>query len=276
MNFARTLVLLLVVSSPLSATSEGDLVDVLQTLYLVYDAAGLLESLSEDGKLPKIGSAAELSHARFGSEEAADQLVDPWGTPLHIESIPGRGYVIAAAGSDLRFDRSSWDKAAKTKSTADDVVLRDGALVRSPEEWVNGLVNLTADRLQKEVSRSAHARTLADVRAIAVAMMAYEIDEGKLPSVSDIDGLAEQLEPVYMAKVPRADGWGQRLDLAMGSTLDFYFLISAGPDRELDTSDDIVLKDHEFIQNGEAAAPDPLVDAWTGYQAARHRLESAR
>ena len=98
----RTLVLLLLVSSPLAATTEDDLVNVLETLYLVYDTAGMLESLVEDEMVPKIGSAAELSRARFGDDSAAARLVDPWGTPLHVESVPGKGYVIAAAGSDRK------------------------------------------------------------------------------------------------------------------------------------------------------------------------------
>ncbi|MGH9457123.1 MAG: type II secretion system protein GspG [Thermoanaerobaculia bacterium] len=276
MRFAVVLVLLVVVPTSAAAASEEDAVKAFETLYAVYDTAAILESLRADGVIPRIDGPAALSRATFGHDGLVEYLVDPWGTPLHIESVPGEGYVIAAAGADRAFDRATWQQAAKTTSTAEDVVLRSGKIVRSPEEWALSLVKLTPEQLRAEQSSSKRKGTIADLRSIVTSIIAYEIDAGKLPAARDIDALARLLEPTYVIEMPRTDGWGRELDLAIASTLDEYSLASAGPDGRRDTDDDIVVKNHEFVKNAEIPAADRLVDAWAGYQAARSRLESAR
>ena len=278
MRSAQLLVLVLAIASPLSAASEEDAANAFEALYNVYDTASILETLKVGGKLPKISGPSELSRAKFGSDDMVEYLVDPWGTPLHIESIPGKGYVIASAGSDRKFDRSTWEKPAKTTSTADDIVLRNGKIVRSPEEWAVRQAKLTPERLKGELSRSKHAQTVAQLRAVMTAMDVYQIDAGKLPSVKvgDIEALAKHLEPKYVAKMPRTDAWGHKLDIAIVSTLDGYYLASAGPDGEHNTDDDVVVEDGRFTRNEKPPASDRLVSFYTGYQAARMRLETGQ
>jgi hypothetical protein len=276
MQFATTFVLMLAVAPPLRAASEEDAASVFEALYNVYDTAAILETLRVDEALPKVNGPAELSQMKFGSDALVRSLVDPWGTPLHIESIPGQGYVIAAAGSDQRFDRSTWEKVTKTTSSADDIVLRDGQIVRSPEEWALALAPLTPERLKGEQARLKHAQTIGWLRTIILAMRIYEMDAGELPPAGDLEGLVKYLEPKYAAAMPQTDAWGGELDFAMVSTLDGYYLASAGPDGVHDTDDDIVVENHRFTKNEEAPAADRLASSWAGYQAARQRLESPR
>ena len=276
MRFVRPLVLLLGLALPLHGASQEDAASAFQALYNVYDTAAILESLKAGGQLAKINGPAELSRAKFGNNGLVEYLVDPWGTPLHIESIPGKGYVVASAGSDRKFDRSTWEKPAQTTSTADDIVLRDGKMVRSPEEWALGLAKLTPERLRGALSRSKHAQTVGQLRAMVSAMITYQIDAGKLPAVPDLDGLAKHLEPKYIPKVPRTDAWDRKLEFAMVSTLDGYHLGSAGPDGKHETADDIVVVDGRFTKGENPPADDGLVSAWAGYQAARRRLEAGQ
>jgi hypothetical protein len=273
MRFAKTFVLSLALALPLRAASEKDAADVFTALYNVYDTAALLESLKTAGSLPKINGPAELSRMKFGSDALVEYLVDPWGTPLHIESTPGKGYVIASAGSDRKFNRSTWSKAAKTTSTADDIVLRDGKIVRSPEEWATEMARLAPERLKREQAQSKHVQTVAQLRTLISAMQTYEVSAGKLPPAADIKELAKYLEPAYVPKMPQTDAWGHRLDFAMVSTLDGYYLASAGPDGSFETADDIVVENHRFTKNETPAPSDPLVSSWAGYQAAKRRLE---
>ena len=275
MTVVRRGAIVLSLALSLQMAASDQITRVIDTLYVVYDTASLVERLQSEEKSRKISGPAELSQAMFDSDALVEALVDPWGTPLHIAVTPGKGYVIAAAGSDRKFDRSSWSTPAKTASAADDVVLRDGVLVRSPEEWVVGQAKFTPGQLRGEISRSKHQVTVASLRALASAMETRLAIEGKFPPVGDIDALAKQLEPDYGKNLPRTDGWGRKLDLAMVSTLDGYVVISAGPDGKFETADDIILE-NGLLRNGEPPAADRLVEAWAGYMAARGRLQQAK
>jgi len=62
------------------------------------------------------------------------------------------------------------------------------------------------------------------------AIMAYELNEKTVPS--DID----QLIPKYLSETPK-DGWGTPYKLRKEG--EKYILLSAGPDKEFDTIDDV-------------------------------------
>jgi hypothetical protein len=276
MAVARRLALLVVITLPLQAATRGEITRVFQTLYAVYDTAGIVERVRLEGKTRRISGPAELSKAMFGSDALVEMLVDPWGTPLHIEVSPSTGYLIVAAGSDRKFDRASWKTPARTTSTAADVVLRNGTLVRSPEEWAMSQAKLTPEQLNGELSRSKHVATVSTLRSIASAMETFLAIEGKYPPVRDIDELPGRLSPRYMKDVPRTDAWGRKLDLAVVSTLDGYLLISAGADGKFETTDDIVLENGRVVKNADPPATDRMVEAWAGYMAARARLQQAK
>ena len=54
---------------------------------------------------------------------------------------------------------------------------------------------------------SPQKRTMADIRAIATALEARQIDEKEYPRARNMDELAKVLEPTYIKHVPRQDGY---------------------------------------------------------------------
>jgi hypothetical protein len=270
--------------------SREEIAGVLSSLAAVYDTALIIEDLkAEQGALPRLATPAELSQARFGSDSLTDMLKDGWNTPLHVESDPAGSYVVAAAGADRRFDRESWSKPAATRSAADDIVLRDGKLVRSPADWAVAAAETLAggsllEYMEGMRAVSPHQKTLADLRAIASAGFTFEITQGSLQGATSMDDLARQLEPDYIPALPRTDGWGRPYHVAIDPAKRSNLIVSAGPDGQLDRaswsdpskeSDDIVMQDFDITRNSEApaAAEDPLSEAYVDYLAARGRLE---
>jgi type II secretory pathway pseudopilin PulG len=82
--------------------------------------------------------------------------------------------------------------------------------------------------------RARQHRTMDDMRAINAALDKYYDDKRGYPMVSNIDALAGQLEPKYMEKVPRLDGWSHDFRYAGstcgGNTCGNFALASAGKD----------------------------------------------
>lgn len=254
-------------TAPLYAASAGDLAMLFETLRLVSETGDVIEGLkAKNGALPKVSTPLELSHARSGDDAILDLMIDPWGTAFHVESDPAGGYLIVAAGSDRRFDRATWTKPAQTRSTADDIVMRDGTLVRSPVEWaVATAMEAAGDpvtQLERALLLGRHKRTVADLEMIALATEASQLDQ-KLRPAKSIDELAEALEPTYIRNLPRADAWERPFHVDVDAAGGSYVVVSAGPDGTLDpkswndpsrSSDDIVLRDHRIIRNAEAPA----------------------
>lgn len=58
-------------------------------------------------------------------------LKDAWGTPfLYRTFADGKAYVIASAGSDGKFDETTWSRAPR--STSEDAIVRSG---QNPRLW---------------------------------------------------------------------------------------------------------------------------------------------
>ncbi|MCM2315407.1 MAG: hypothetical protein NDJ92_09690 [Thermoanaerobaculia bacterium] len=271
-------------------SSREEIAGVLSTLAVVYDTALIFESLkAEHGALPRVATPAELSRVRFGSDALTDELKDGWSTPLHVESDPSGGYVVAAAGADRRFDRRSWSTPGATRSAADDIVLRDGKLVRSPADWAVAAAEELAggtlrDHMQAMRTVSPQQKTISDLRSIASAALTYEVTKGSLPAVKSMSDLAQLLEPDLIASVPRTDGWGRRYNVEIEPSSRLNRIVSPGPDGVLDppswsdpskASDDIVMQDFDITRNSEvpASPKDALSEAYVDYIAARGRLE---
>ena len=106
-----------------------------------------VQSMGDARSLQTAIGAYYLDHNRFPAAASIEELrgfVEPtsirtiavndaWGTPfLYRVSADGQKYVIASAGSDKKFDESSW-KAEFTMSSKDDLVYQQGGFER---EWV--------------------------------------------------------------------------------------------------------------------------------------------
>lgn len=60
-------------------------------------------------------------------------MTDAWGTPFEYRvSEDGHSYTIASAGSDRKFDESTWKDAGYTMSSKDDLVYHEN----QQREWV--------------------------------------------------------------------------------------------------------------------------------------------
>jgi hypothetical protein len=130
-----TILAIVLFASPVAAASEAGA--VFQSMASVLDMAYEIERYAlRHGRLPAAQSPAELSQALLGTDSMTEVLVDAWGTPLHIDSNPDtKRYVVASAGADKRFDRAQWTARAATNDAAADIVIRDGEMLRWPEEW---------------------------------------------------------------------------------------------------------------------------------------------
>ena len=132
------------------------------------------------------------------------------------------------------------------------------------------------DSLQKAKTK----RTMADLRDVGMALEAYRADHaGEVPAVGSIDGLAEALEPGYLATVPRVDGWKRPLVYVCWASApevdgcDSYRLASGGRDGAFEHDDleayeqagfepsdydqDLVYGEGWFIRFPEVPAPSP-------------------
>ena len=92
--------------------------------------------------------AYAVDHHRFPPAKNIDELTaeiapiyirtvpatDDWGTPiLYRVSADGKSYVLASAGSDRKFDESTWSKTGYFTSSKEDMVLTEKDAAR---EWV--------------------------------------------------------------------------------------------------------------------------------------------
>jgi len=113
--------------------------------------------------------------------------------------------------------------------------------------------------LFRSLNRARQKRSMADMRTLAAAIEQYGLDMTFYPLVTDIDHLALVLEPTYLRKIPRNDGWNRpflyQVDLDAGKD---YTLASLGMDgvrgtwvigrRTTRYDDDIVISDGQFVQ----------------------------
>jgi general secretion pathway protein G len=113
--------------------------------------------------------------------------------------------------------------------------------------------------LMNAVNRAKQKSTMADIKTLGTAIEHYAIDNNCYPMVSDINSLAAELEPLYMPKAPRSDGWGHALVYEQAATPgEGYTLRSVGKDGSPQASppggaihrfeDDIIYTDGAFVQ----------------------------
>ena len=64
--------------------------------------------------------------------------------------------------------------------------------------------------------RGKAKRTMADMRSLSIAIEAYRDERGSYPDATAIDELAPQIEPAFLRRAPRRDGWGAAFEVRSG------------------------------------------------------------
>src|SRR5205085_915861 len=121
---------------------------------------------------------------------------------------------------------------------------------------------------EEEAAKKPFSRALADLRSMATAAEAYEIDEEHYPKASSIRELDGILAPTYIRAMPEKDSWGSEYRYVVSSDLKRYRFVSGGSDRDVDGSSlviqplppdtparivdqsgaDIIYQDGQFVQ----------------------------
>ncbi len=102
------------------------------------------------------------------------------------------------------------------------------------DEWID------IDDLAEAVTRVKTEQTRKSLEEIASSVGRYREQNGRLPDFADYVGLSDALSPEFQSPTVRLDAWRQPL---AAFRMDEYTvrLISAGPDGEMGSADDIVL-----------------------------------
>ena len=112
--------------------------------------------------------------------------------------------------------------------------------------------------LLNAIDRGKQKRTMADLRSMGTAVEAYSVDNNVYPTAANIGAAQPVLEPVYIKKLPLADGWNNAMVYQPGAvsgggyTLESY---AKGGTNDSDTggkttafTQDIVFVDGQFTQ----------------------------
>ncbi len=116
------------------------------------------------------------------------------------------------------------------------------------------------------MQRSKQNHTMADIRSLATAIEAYEIDHPDWtppPSSGPATRLAPLLQPAYVKRIPSTDGWSRPLTVSFstvqqdGRSMAEYRIVSFGRDGKRDPKwdgpghtfdNDIVFANGSFVQ----------------------------
>lgn len=97
--------------------------------------------------------------------------------------------------------------------------------------------------LLNAIDRGRQKRTMADMRMIGTAIEAHGVDHYFYPAADDFVELTAALEPVYIKRVPREDGWRNSFEYLCwqvdpGSAgCDNYVIVSPARDGAFEVSD---------------------------------------
>lgn len=97
-------------------------------------------------------------------------------------------------------------------------------------EWVD------LGRLRDAIARMEIEETTASLRMLAGGVAAFRAENGAFPDVG-ADSLGDILHPLFVPELVRSDAWGSEFLYQTSGTT--FRLVSAGPDGETGTADDI-------------------------------------
>jgi general secretion pathway protein G len=131
------------------------------------------------------------------------------------------------------------------------------------------LAAIAIPNLLNAVQRGKQKRTMADIKALAVAIEAYHVDNSVYPVAAcnpgnyTTPGAAlstdsfTNLTPTYIAVAPKTDGWGTSFEYGVDAAHVNYNVRSFGRNRSADAipcgtttnfNDDILFSDGVFLQ----------------------------
>ena len=77
--------------------------------------------------------------------------------------------------------------------------------------WLS-LTFLVAPNVANTMHRARQRETMGALRTVMFAVESWAVDNGTYPEARSIDELARIVEPTYVSRLPREDGWGWPLD----------------------------------------------------------------
>jgi type II secretory pathway pseudopilin PulG len=97
------------------------------------------------------------------------------------------------------------------------------------------LAAIAIPNLLTATQRAKQKRTMADIRAVAVANEAYATDKREYPKAQSVGGLEPALSPTYVRAIPKTDGWAKDMKYECwsesgGTACDSYAIGSGGKD----------------------------------------------
>ena len=134
--------------------------------------------------------------------------------------------------------------------------------------YIPGIIlAIAVPNLLTAMQRSKQKRTMADMRTIAAAVEARATDVNAYPETTNLDELAALLEPTYIKKMPRLDGWSNPIQyraICNAGFCDNYVLASSGkdgkftvdyvdaanaePETTTNFDEDIIFSDGKFVR----------------------------
>lgn len=197
-------------------------------------------------------------------------LAFPIGTVAHGLAFAlfatNRGVAALYSGRprDAWFDdeRAALDRlrVSQTASTASALAV----LIVTGVTFLGGVAALVIPGVLTPSESGRQERTVADMRAIAVAIESFAADHGDYLGAEDIGELRRVLEPKYLRSFPSKDAWGhpylfERFEDG-GYRIRSYGkdgVPDEGPGGPTGTPEaDIILEDGEFVQWPEGARPE--------------------
>jgi tetratricopeptide (TPR) repeat protein len=258
-----------------AADPTRDLEAGLHDLRVAYALAADIEAYrAAHNRLPAVKDVSELarvvglSHPKFGTSDA-------WNTPLFVESDPASNrYTVAVAGSDKAFDRATWSTAAQTRSNADDIVIRDGKIIRSSEAWVSEMLRTRGFEMGPALiaarTDNAAIHTEFAMSRLNDVINDYFAEHHDYPALETLRKLAVE-KAVNKLEDPMVDGWGTPFRFRFTPQPRSYRIVSAGSNKTFEetqwgetntTSDysrDLVLLNGTFVGTWKTHPDDDIV-----------------
>lgn len=102
--------------------------------------------------------------------------------------------------------------------------------------------------ITEAVRREKIRRTTAQLQQLAEALEKYRQQSGSHLATDNVTEMFDRLIPRFLSGMPRVDWWGQPLNYR--GTAASYQLISSGPDRQFQTSDDLIIENGTMKADG--------------------------